>query len=122
MRLKSYRLNRRFQRSNYHITHPSILFILGEGTQISLFYLLEEHICYPRQLWYKPDGTISFNLTYDDNEWKTLPYHINLRNLAPLQLYKEHLKISAVKYRHLQEIKQTIPSDAHSFYDNLSYI
>ena len=74
-----------------------------------------------RQLWYKPDGTIYSNLTYDDNEWKPLPHKIKLRSLTP-HLYKEHLKISAVKYGHLQDIKRTIPSDAHSYYDNLLHV
>ena len=79
------------------------------------------YIIHIRQLWYKPDGTMSFNLTYQEDKWEIHPASINLRNVPPLPLYTAPLKISFIKYSHLQEIKETIPKDAHSFYDNLDH-
>lgn len=36
-------------------------------------------------------------------------------------LYDSRLKITEAKYRHLQELKSTIPGDYHSFYDQLLF-
>lgn len=38
-----------------------------------------------------------------------------------LCLYETSLSIDGGKYKHLQELKATIPKDYHSFYDNLKY-
>ena len=74
-----------------------------------------------RQVCYKPDSTISINLTYDDSQWEPLPYTITLRHRTPKQLYTAPLKIAFSKWTHLQEIKLTINKQYHSFYDNLTH-
>ena len=61
------------------------------------------------------------NLTYDDNNWKKLPYNIKLQHLAPPQMYGAPPKISYKKSIHLQEIKVTILKKCHHFYDNLEH-
>jgi len=42
-------------------------------------------------------------------------------SLAVTPLYTESLKIREMKYRHLQDLKEVIPKDFHSFYDNLRH-
>lgn len=74
-----------------------------------------------RKLRYGPDNTITFNLSYDEKNWEVMPYKFNLRHITHPQLYREPLKISYIKWKHLQDIKETIPSECHYFYDNLSY-
>lgn len=77
-------------------------------------------------LKYTPDGTIYFKLKYDDDE----PFSkLNQRQTVPRDykspevlrpLYSKPLKINKTKYEHLQQLKQYLPKDVHSFYDNLS--
>ena len=73
-----------------------------------------------RQLWYGLDGVMKFNLGYDD-KWENFPQKISISYRTPQQLYHSPLKISHTKYVHLQELKSTIPKDAHFFYDNLDH-
>ena len=54
-----------------------------------------------RQVCYKPDSTITFNLTYDDSQWEPLPYTITLRHRTPKQLYTTPLKIAFSKWTQL---------------------
>ena len=74
-----------------------------------------------RQFDYSPDGSIKVNLTFDDSKWQDIPYNITLTNRTPKQMYSEELKISYSKYSDLQDIKETIEKEYHSFYDNLKH-
>ena len=74
-----------------------------------------------RQLKYCPDAKIEFNLSYDYSQWEILPRDIFLTGGIAQPLYSAPLKISFMKYTHLQEIKKTIPKEAHFFYDNLDH-
>ena len=73
------------------------------------------------QLSYTAKCTIKYNLTYDECNWKSLPYKIKLNHSTPKQLYASPLKISFSKWTHLQEIKTTIPKQFHRFYDQLRH-
>ena len=75
-----------------------------------------------RQLKYNTDASINFNLTYEDDNWENLPYNINLTYSEPPPLYTAPSKISYMKWRHLQDIKQTINKEYHYYYDNLDYL
>ena len=76
-----------------------------------------------RQLKYKIDGSINFNLTYEDDKWENLPYNkINLTFSEPPPLYTASCKISYIKWQHLQDIKQTINKEYHCYYDNLDHL
>ena len=74
-----------------------------------------------RQLRYNTGGTIDYNLTYKEENWETLRKNITLKHIQPMALYISPLKISSIKWQHLQILKATIPKDCHSFYDNLEY-
>ena len=75
-----------------------------------------------RQIKYTSDGIIYTNLTYDDDSWKILPIKVNLRSLTAKQTRDSPIPIPYSKWQHLQEIKETIPRDCHSFYDNLPHL
>ena len=68
-----------------------------------------------RQLRYNHDGTMQFNLSYVEENWKEMSYKFTLRLSTPPQLYLTPLKISFMKWKHLQEIKETIPGECHYF-------
>ena len=79
-----------------------------------------------RQLKYTPDGTIFYKLTHDVNdEFQELPA---MRRLGKptypeyKQLYPAPRPITYRKWQHLQELKCTIPSFFHSYYDDLPHI
>ena len=74
-----------------------------------------------RQIKYCPNATIKMNLGFKDDEWVEFPWKIKLRHQKPTQLYNEQLKISYNKWKHLQEIKETIPLECHKFYDELPH-
>ena len=74
-----------------------------------------------RQIWYRADATMHINLTYEENKWEVLPQNMCLLNREMLPLYSEQLKINYAKFVHLQQIKVTIPREAHYFYDNLEH-
>ena len=67
-----------------------------------------------RQLRYKSDSTIKFNLTYKDEHWEKLPHEFTLRHVSPAELYNSPIKISYLKWLHLQDLKVTIPEDCHA--------
>lgn len=58
-----------------------------------------------------------------DQEWISLPQR-NKRNYFEgtyPPLYTSLIPISTTKYRHLQDLKQVLPSDCHQFYDTLPH-
>ena len=83
-----------------------------------------------RQLRYTPDGSISYKLTYDINDnFQELPA---IRRLVKpsdpeydhpnyLQLYQQPIPLTYQKWKHLQELKCTIPNFFHSYYDELPH-
>ena len=74
-----------------------------------------------RQLCYNPSGTLFYNLTYEENNWKELPYNIRLTCTKPPQMYDALIKITFAKWSNLQTIKTTIPKECHYFYANLEH-
>ena len=67
-------------------------------------------------------GTIFYNLSYDVKSWEVLQQPIKLRFLNAPQLRCSPIKISYMKWSHLQEIKRTIPKECNAFYDNLQHL
>eukprot|EP00064_Thunnus_orientalis_P012745 superscaffoldBa00001992_g12780 len=59
------------------------------------------------------------------NNWTPFPKHqlrhSTLDTLAVIPLYTESQKIKEMKYKHLKDLKEVIPKDFHSFYDNLKH-
>lgn len=86
----------------------------------------DPQVCDLRALKYLPDGTIQFKLHYD-SEWEVLNQRFRKSVPGPIQtdkiprLYKKAIPIKKTKFTHLQEMKDVLPSDVHSFYDNLTY-
>ena len=83
-----------------------------------------------RQLKFTPAGTISYKLTHDEyEEFQVLPAVRRLvkptdpeyKHPQYNQLYKDPLPITNQKWKHLQELKCTIPSFFHAYYDDLPY-
>uniref|UniRef100_A0A2H1WLH6 SFRICE_019922 n=1 Tax=Spodoptera frugiperda TaxID=7108 RepID=A0A2H1WLH6_SPOFR len=76
-----------------------------------------------KALKYNPNGTIEYKLHFSD-DFVPLPRRpkkiTSLINSAPL-LYESRQPISKTKYDHLQELKNVIPKDCHTFYDNLPF-
>jgi len=72
-----------------------------------------------RGLLYLPSNQIQYKLRHTD-QWKNLPVRNALENrTSPRKLYKKPLKINADKHKHLQALKECIPTEYHSFYDSL---
>lgn len=73
---------------------------------------------------YSEDGTLRVKLSFDD-DWQILPVR---PKLIPVpvdnypKLHNSRLKLTASKWKHLQELKQFIPKDCQVFYDNLAKI
>lgn len=75
-----------------------------------------------RAIKYNPDLTISFKINFDD-EWRELPQRPKLRSETNYhQLYSARLPIQSSKFNHLQQLKEVLPSDCHSYYDSLPYV
>ena len=75
-----------------------------------------------RGLVYLPSGQIQFKLRHSD-QWRYLPVRNALgKRTTPQKLYKKPLKINADKLKHLQELKDCIPAEYHSFYDSLESV
>jgi hypothetical protein len=74
-----------------------------------------------RQLKYDPDGIIYYKTGYENCTYEPLPTPRRKGSTAanPEQLYHMALPLKKSKYTHLQQIKQVIPKDYHSFYDSL---
>ena len=60
-------------------------------------------------------------MTDKEKEWMPLPVRFSVSKEEPKQLYQERKKITKEKYKHLQELKMTIPEEYHEFYDNLPH-
>lgn len=75
-----------------------------------------------RCLEYRPDSTISYKLNYND-DWQELAVRGNSTIIQhqPVKLFKGPRKITAAKWRHLQELKSVVLPDLHAFYDNLPH-
>ena len=77
-------------------------------------------------LAYKPDGTIWYKLNFYD-PLQLLPQRpLKLCNdVTPLsmlpKLYDAKLPISQGKYKDLQDLKAVLPSNCHSFYDDIPF-
>ena len=79
-------------------------------------------------LCYKPDGTVLFKLSFDE-EWAPLPEMRACRRKNATTgtdivqtLYGSSLPIKTEKFLHLQQLKTVIPGDYHNFYDNLHHV
>lgn len=79
-----------------------------------------------RALKYKPNGKVDYKLRHSDS-FQELPVRPSSKsptywkiNSLPA-LYKGPLQIKKEKYEHLMFLKQSMESDYHSFYDNLSH-
>lgn len=75
-----------------------------------------------KAILYKPSGVINVKLDFN-KDWIELPVRpkkIEHPINYPL-MFIERCKISKSKWDHLQELKSVLPSDTHSFYDNLPY-
>ncbi|XP_071384886.1 protein NLRC3-like [Centroberyx affinis] len=75
-------------------------------------------------VWTMVQHQLDDGLQHSDN-WTPLPKH-QLRHttsdmLTVIPLYTESHKIKEMKYKHLQDLKEVIPKDFHSFYDNLTH-
>ncbi|KAF6209805.1 hypothetical protein GE061_015555 [Apolygus lucorum] len=76
-----------------------------------------------RALLYNPNGRIFYKLSFGD-EFKELPLRkkaVNFDYQQFLQLFSNRLPIPRDKWNDLQALKQFLPSDTHSFYDQLPH-
>lgn len=78
-----------------------------------------------RALRYESNGSILYKTWYKD-EWRPLPQRrsskYNPCETSDLpQLHQSRRKITARKFQDLQEIKKTLPSDYHKYYDDLPH-
>ncbi len=72
------------------------------------------------------NGAIVYKPNFDES-WTALPKNVHIkrglsRPTTVKQLYSKQLPIPKSKFSHLQELKKSLPSDFHSFYDSLPYI
>lgn len=76
-----------------------------------------------RAFRYHPDGKIYYKLNFDD-DWNSLPQRSKklTEEVVWPQMYSEERKIKKQKWQHLQLLKSVLPSDCHSYYDNIKYI
>ncbi|XP_051746313.1 uncharacterized protein LOC127510601 isoform X1 [Ctenopharyngodon idella] len=78
-----------------------------------------------RAIRYNINGTMDFKIQHSA-DWTPFSknqqiQHTNSSSPSVTPLYTESLKIKEMKYRHLQDLKEIIPKDFHSFYDNLKH-
>jgi len=70
-----------------------------------------------RAIQYNPSGIINYKLSFDD-DWTELPHRPQVVISKPKpRLFNERIKITTRKYNDLQELKEVLPADCHSFYD-----
>ena len=78
-----------------------------------------------KQLKFTHDGTIAYKLSHDEvEEYQVLPAMRRLGKPTDpeyKQLYEDPRAITAKKWKHLQELKCTIPSFFHLYYDDLPH-
>ncbi|XP_045887355.1 uncharacterized protein LOC123958143 [Micropterus dolomieu] len=77
-----------------------------------------------RAIRYNINGMMYFKIQHSDT-WTPFSKH-QFRHTtsdtpAVTPLYTESQKIKEMKYKHLQDLKEVIPKDFHSFYDNLKH-
>lgn len=74
-----------------------------------------------RVIQYRPDGTIYYKINFDD-DWTELPVRPKkLNSVTYSALHVSPIPITSVKFNHLQQLKEVLPRDCHSFYDNLPH-
>lgn len=79
---------------------------------------------FPLYIRYNADGMMEYKISHTD-DWSPFPNH-QLRRFTSegtvvTPLYTESLKITDMKYKHLQDLKEVIPKDFHSFFDHLKH-
>ena len=79
----------------------------------------EEWVNYLKQIKCQ-SGKIFTKLSHTE-EWKELPNQYTIPTKKPPQLYKEEIKISANKYKHLMEMINQIPQYAQDYYKLLAH-
>ena len=72
---------------------------------------------------YNVDGSLEYRINHSD-AWKpyespSLRKKTNVTTVAPL--YNSRRPIKALKFKHLQELKQVLHKDFHGFYDALPH-
>ena len=82
----------------------------------------DPHVNDIRVLQYTPSGNILYKLSFDD-VFQEIPKRRNFvcpkANDVVESLHSGPLQIKKTKYDHLQQLKDVVPKDYHSFYDNL---
>ncbi|KAL1005027.1 hypothetical protein UPYG_G00053610 [Umbra pygmaea] len=77
-----------------------------------------------RAIRYNINGTMDYKIRHSDN-WSPLSknqlQHATSDGPVVTPLYTESQMIKEIKYKHLQDLKEVIPKDFHSFYDNLKH-
>lgn len=75
-----------------------------------------------REIRYCIDGKINYKLDFSD-DYKDLPqrYKEVSTDILPQNLFQRRIKISKLKFDHLQDIKTTLPTEFHHFYDSLPF-
>ena len=76
-----------------------------------------------RGLQYLPGGQVMYKLSHG-HDWQAMSFKRSESTVTvsqPSPLYTSRRKIASAKYIHLQELKSVIPSDYHSFYDELPH-
>lgn len=82
-------------------------------------------VCVLCQIKYTKNGDLFYKLSLSDiKEWKTLPQRkrptaspIPLEKIKPL--FSSRLLIERDRFKHLQSLKDVLPSDTYQFYDSL---
>ena len=78
-----------------------------------------------RVLKYTSAGDILYKLNHSDEEFQELrkPWSTSLVADKPVpHAYSKPIPLKSSKYTHLQQIKDVIPKDYHSFYDSLPHV
>ncbi|CAG5041208.1 unnamed protein product [Parnassius apollo] len=77
-----------------------------------------------RALMYSPSGEIPYKLRFEE-PWMLLPQRkspFSAKSSEDMQnLHQTRLKIKALKYDDLQQIKEVLPADFREFYNNLPH-
>ncbi|KAF4114213.1 hypothetical protein G5714_004436 [Onychostoma macrolepis] len=67
----------------------------------------------------EPSGTTTMERWTSKSTTLMTGIHIRVTNSSDSPLCSDRLKIKELKFKHLQDLKEVIPKDFHSFYDNL---
>lgn len=71
-----------------------------------------------RALLYLPAGTIMYKLQFT-SPWCDMMHRVLEPTVQIVNKYEERLPIKKSKYKDLQKLKDFVPTEHHSFYDNL---